>query len=67
MKYCPQRYKKKSVLQRAQTIFFQFQTKLKGFQTRLKGYVGKDFSVDRYAFGVYLELHKALKGLVDEK
>lgn len=26
--------------------------------------VGKDFSVERYTFNVYLELHKALKGLV---
>ena len=26
--------------------------------------VGKDFSVERYTFKVYLELHKALKGLV---
>ena len=28
--------------------------------------VGADFSVERYAFGVYRELHKALEGLVEE-
>ena len=27
---------------------------------------GKHFSLERYAFGVYLELHKALEGLVEE-
>ncbi len=26
--------------------------------------VGQDFSLERYAFGVYLELYNALKGLV---
>ena len=29
--------------------------------------VGADFSVERYAFGVYRELHKALEGLVEEE
>ena len=29
--------------------------------------MGRDFSVERYAFGVYLELHRALEGLVEEK
>ena len=28
---------------------------------------GSHFSLERYAFGVYLELHKALEGLVGEK
>ena len=27
---------------------------------------GSHFSLERYAFGVYLELHKALEGLVEE-
>lgn len=29
--------------------------------------VGADFSIERYAFGVYLELHKALEGLVGKE
>ena len=28
--------------------------------------VGADFSVERYAFGVYRELHKAFEGLIEE-
>ena len=28
--------------------------------------VDDDFSVERYAFGVYRELHKGLKGLIEE-
>ena len=27
----------------------------------------KTFSVERYAFGVYIELHKALEGLIEKK
>ena len=41
MKYWPQRYKKKSVLQRVQTNFFRFQTRFNAFQTRLKGFQRK--------------------------
>ena len=29
--------------------------------------VGADFSVERYAFGVYRELHQALEGLIGNK
>ena len=29
--------------------------------------MGKGFSLERYAFGVYIELHKALEGLVEEE
>ncbi len=29
--------------------------------------IGADFNLERYAFGVYRELHKALEGLVEER